>query len=245
MPKPFLSVIIPAYNESKRLPLTLIDVERHLAEAEYSWEIVVVNGGSSDATAEITNRFSHLIPNLRLLDYQENHGKGWAVREGMLQAHGNWRLFMDADNATSVDQFVNMMPFFKEGYDVVIGSRTVKGAKLEPAQPFYKQLFGKMGNLFIQGLVLPGIWDTQCGFKCFSEAAATRVFKLSRIDRWGFDVEALVLARLMRFRIKEVPVHWVNDPDSKVTLGGYFSTLWDVVRIKLWLTRHKYNLAIS
>ena len=107
MPKPFLSVIIPAYNESKRLPLTLIDVERHLAEAEYSWEIVVVNGGSSDATAEITNRFSHLIPNLRLLDYQENHGKGWAVREGMLQAHGNWRLFMDADN--------RLPPYFLQG----------------------------------------------------------------------------------------------------------------------------------
>lgn len=240
--KPFLSVIIPAYNEAKRLPLTLIDVDRHLSQAEYSSEILVVNDGSVDATAEITKRFAHLIKNLKLVNDKENHGKGWAVRRGMLEAKGTWRLFMDADNSTSVDQFNKMLPYLKEGYEVVIGSRDIKGAKLIPPQPFYKRMLGNIGNLIIQILVLPGIWDTQCGFKCFSEAAARKIFGLAKINRWGFDVEALALAKRLGFRIKEIPVTWVNDPYSHVKLSGYFSTLYDVVRIRWWLWRNKYEI---
>lgn len=240
--KPFLSVIIPAYNEAKRLSLTLVDVNRHLSSAEFSSEIIVVNDGSTDATADVVNRFSHLIPNLRLIDNKENHGKGWVVRQSMLEANGDWRLFMDADNSTSVDQIRNMMPYFKEGYEVIIGSRDVEGAKLVPPQPWYKRVFGNVGNLIIQILLLRGMWDTQCGFKCFSEKAAERIFRLARLNRWAFDVEALVLARRLGYRIKEIPVVWVNDPRSGVRLSGYPSFLWDVLRIRWWLLRGVYNI---
>ena len=177
--KPFLSIIIPAYNEAKRVPLTLIDIDKRLSERDYSYEIIVVSDGSIDSTAEIVNRLSKIIKNLRLIDNSENHGKGWVVRQGMLSAKGNWRLFTDADNSTSIDQFDQMVPFFsagggsafgrKDSYDIVIGSRAIKGARLEPPQPFLKRILGKLGNLIIQIMLLKGFKDTQCGFKVFSE----------------------------------------------------------------------------
>ncbi|MBI4034145.1 MAG: glycosyltransferase family 2 protein [Candidatus Brennerbacteria bacterium] len=241
MPKPYLSVIIPAYNEAKRIPLTLIDVDRLLRETDYSYEILVVNDGSEDSTAEVVSRFAGLVKGLRLIDNKENHGKGFVVRQGMLEAKGALRLFMDADNSTSVDQVNKMLPYFKEGYDVVIGSRDIKGAELVPPQPFYKRTLGNVGNLIIQTLLLPGIWDTQCGFKCFSEEAAVKVFSIAKINRWGFDVEALALAKKMGYRIKEIPVRWVNDPVSHVKLKGYLSSLWDVLRVRWWLWRKKYG----
>lgn len=243
MSKPFLSVIIPAFNEARRLPLTLVDIDRHLSSAEFSSEILVVSDGSTDETADIVRRFQSIIKNLRFIDNKENHGKGWVVRQGMLEARGNWRLFTDADNSTSVDQVEKMIPFFKEKYDVVIGSRAIRGAKLHPPQPWYRQILGKGGNLFIQLLAVRGIWDTQCGFKCFSEESAEKIFSISKIDRWGFDVEALVLAREFGYRIKEIPVIWVNDTRSTVGMGAYVSTLIEVVKIRWWLLNKKYLIS--
>lgn len=238
--KPFLSVIIPAYNEASRLPKTLIDIDKKLSEAEYSSEVIVVNDGSKDATAEIVRRFAEHMRNLKLIDNKENHGKGWVVREGMLAARGNWRLFMDADNSTTVDQAGLMMSYFKEGYGVIFGSRGIAGAKLVPPQPWYRQIAGRIGNLIIQLLALPGIRDTQCGFKCFSEEAAERVFRAATIDRWGFDVEALALAKLFGFRIKEIPITWANDENSRVGLKAYASTLLDVGRVWWGVKKGKY-----
>ncbi|MBI5732799.1 glycosyltransferase family 2 protein [Candidatus Jorgensenbacteria bacterium] len=240
--KPFLSVIIPAYNEAKRLPLTLVDVDRHLSTAEFSSEILVIDDGSTDATKEIVERFSHLLQNLRLIKVDENSGKGAAVRLGMLSARGNLRLFMDADNSTSVDQFNKMLPYFKEGYDLVIGSRTVEGTRLTPPQSFLRQAFGKLGNLFIQVLAAKGIGDTQCGFKCFSEVSAEKIFSSTIVDRFAFDVEILALARLMGYRIKEIPVVWSNDPRSTVGFTAYVSTLRDVVRIWWRIKHNRYAL---
>jgi len=240
--KPFLSVIIPAYNEAKRLSLTLIDIDRHLSKAEYSYEIIVDNDGSTDATADVVKRFSHLIKNLRLIENKENYGKGFVVRQGMLQAKGNWRLFTDADNSTSIDQFEKMLPFFKEGYEVVIGSRAVKGAILDPPQPWYKRILGRFSNWLIQILLLPGIKDSQCGFKCFSEEAAEKIFSLAKIDRWGFDMEILALAKKLGYKIKEIPVIWKNDLRSAVKFGDYFSTFKDLLKITCWLKRNKYQL---
>jgi dolichyl-phosphate beta-glucosyltransferase len=241
MPKPFLSVIIPVYNESKRITLTLIDVDRHLGGAGYSSEILVVNDGSTDNTVEVVSKFLPMVGNLRIVDNKENHGKGFAVRRGMLEAKGAYRLFMDADNSTSVDQVVKILAFFKEGYEVVIGSRDIKGAELVPPQPFYKRILGNVGNIIIQVLLLPGLWDTQCGFKCFSEEAAERVLRQVKINRWGFDVEALSIAKRMGYRIKEIPVRWVNSPDSKVKLSGYISSLWEVFKVRWWLWRKIYD----
>ena len=239
--KPYLSVIIPAYNEAKRLPLTLIDIDKHLSQADFFYEIIVVNNGSKDATGEIAKRFSHLIKNLKVID-TENRGKGWAVKEGMLRARGEIRLFMDADNSTSIDQFSNMAPYIKKNYDIVIGSRDVAGAKLVPPQPWHKRLSGNIGNLIIQILLLPGIWDTQCGFKAFTEEAALKIFSQLKIFRWGFDVEVLTLAKKMGYRVKEIPVTWVNDPFSHVKALAYIQVLIDVLKIKWWVIPKKYKM---
>ncbi len=240
--KPYLSVIIPAYNEAKRLPLTLIDINKHLLGSDFSYEIIVVNDGSKDATAEVATRFSHLIKNLRLIDNKENHGKGWVVRQGMLKAKGEIRLFTDADNSTSIDQFSKMIPYFKEGYEVVIGSRDIEGAKLVPPQPWYKRLAGDIGNLVIQLLLLPGMWDTQCGFKAFTEEVALKIFPLMKIDRWAFDVETLSLAKKLGYKIKEIPVVWVNSPFSSVKLPSYINFFGEVLKIKWWMITGKYKI---
>jgi dolichyl-phosphate beta-glucosyltransferase len=243
--KPFLSVIIPAYNEAERLPLTLADIDTKLSAVEYSSEIIVVDDGSKDSTVAIVRNMSRVIKNLRVIENQENHGKGWVVRQGMLAAKGNWRLFTDADNSTSIDQFAGMMPYFKEGYAVVIGSRAMRGAKLTPAQPWYRRILGRIGNIIIRVLAIPGVRDTQCGFKCFSEEAAERIFRIARIDRWGFDVEALALARSFGYRIKEVPITWVNSTQSKVKGSAYLSTLIDVWKISRALKNGTYPIGNS
>ncbi|MEK9154927.1 MAG: dolichyl-phosphate beta-glucosyltransferase [Patescibacteria group bacterium] len=239
--KLFLSIIIPAYNEAKRLPLTLIDIDKHMQKVDYSYEIIVINDGSKDATGEIAERFSHLIKNLKIIN-QENTGKGGAVKHGMIEAKGEIRIFTDADNSTSIDQFNKMIPYFKEGYDVVIGSRDAKGAKLIPPQPWYRRLTGNIGNLLIQALLLQGIWDTQCGFKAFTEKSAEKIFPLLKISRWGFDVEALSLAKTMKYKIKEMPVTWVNSPFSHVKATAYLQVLLEVFKIKFWLITGKYQL---
>ncbi|MDE2001151.1 MAG: glycosyltransferase family 2 protein [Patescibacteria group bacterium] len=245
MAKPFLSVIIPAYNEAKRLPLTLVDIDRHLEQQEYSYEIVVVNDGSTDETAEIVRRFIPLVENLKLIDNAENKGKGAVIRQGMLAAKGTWRLFMDADNSTSVVEFNKMIPYFKEGYEVVFGSRTIRGARTLPPQPIYKRFLGHIGNLIIQALLLPGVWDTQCGFKCFSDEAAEKVFSVAKIDRWGFDAEALALARMFGYPIKEMPVFWSNDTRTHVTMTTYLQVLAETAKIRWWLWRKAYHITTN
>ncbi len=240
--KPYLSIIIPAYNEAERIPHTLIDMDKRLEGKPWSYEILVVNDGSKDRTAEVVKGLASKIKNLKLVDNIENKGKGGVVRQGMLVAQGDIRLFTDADNSTSIDHFDQMIPLFKQGYDVVFASRAIKGSKLDPPQPLYRQIPGKLGNLFIQVLLLPGIWDTQCGFKAFSVKAAEQVFSLSRITGWGFDVEILSLAKALGYKLKQVPVHWVNDLGSRVGASAYLQVLWETVKIRLWLWRGVYAL---
>ncbi len=251
MAKPYLSVIIPAYNEAKRLPLTLIDIDKHLSKADFTYEIIAVDNNSKDATQEVAERFSHIIKNLRVIECPLQ-GKGAAVKMGMLEAKGEIRIFTDADNSTSIDQFYKMIPYFsakggsaldkKQSYDVVIGSRDIKGSKLIPAQSWYRQLPGNMGNLFIQALVLPGLWDTQCGFKALTGEAAEKIFPLLKIKHWGFDVEILALAKALGYKIKEIPVIWVNDPFSHVKASAFIEVLLEVVKIRWWLWTDKYNI---
>ena len=242
MARPFLSVIIPSYNEAKRLPLTLIDIDKHLENQEYSYEILVVNDGSTDETAEIVKRFSPLVENLKLIDNKENKGKGAVIRQGMFLAKGTWRLFMDADNSTSIVEFNKMIPYFKEGYEVVIGSRDVRGSRTLPPQAIYKRFLGNIGNLIIQALLVPGIWDTQCGFKCFSDEAAQKIFGITKINHWGFDAESLALAKEFGYTIKEMPIFWVNDVSTHVRLSSYLQVLAETVKVRWWLWRDAYNL---
>ncbi|HVN26084.1 MAG TPA: dolichyl-phosphate beta-glucosyltransferase [Candidatus Paceibacterota bacterium] len=245
MAQPYLSIIIPAYNEAERIPQTLVDMDRRLEGAPYSYEIVVVNDGSKDATADVVRNMTKIVRNLKLIDLKDNQGKGGAVRQGMLLSSGKVRLFADADNSTTIDQFDAMMPLFKQGYGVVIGSRAVKGARLDPPESFGRQLAGKGLNLIVQALLVPGIWDTQCGFKAFTDEAAERVFNQSKIVGWGFDVEALALARAMGFAVKEVPVRWANDARSHVRFSSGLQFLRDLIKIRLWLWRGGYPLAAA
>jgi len=236
----YLSVIIPAYNEEKRLPKTLEEIDKYLSRQDYSYEIIVVNDGSKDRTAEIARRSD--IRNLRLIDNQVNHGKGYVVRQGMLEARGEYRLFTDADNSTSIDQVEKMWPYFKEGYRVVIGSRDIKGAVITVPQNWLRRRLGDIFNLIVQIVSgLFGIWDTQCGFKGFSRKAVEDIFPKLTINRWAFDVEILVLAKRMGYRIKEIPVVWINSPDSKVKLSGMIKMLLEVVKIRLNTWIRIYN----
>jgi dolichyl-phosphate beta-glucosyltransferase len=241
MPQPYLSVIIPAYNEAERLPTTLVSVDAYLSSAEYPYEIIVVDDGSKDKTADIVERMAKTIKHLKLLPVEKNRGKGAVVRDGMLKAEGRYRIFMDADNSTSIDQFEKMVPLFEEGCGVVIGSRTMEESVLHPAQPWYRQLPGRVGNLLIQALVLPGIWDTQCGFKAFTAEAAEKIFRLTKVTGWGFDVEALAIAKRLGYKIGEVPVIWMNDINSRVKPSSYLKFLVETVKIRAWLWTGKYR----
>jgi len=240
MAKPYLSVIIPAYNEAKRIPETLIDIDKKLGKETYSYEIIIVNDGSTDDTALVVGKFLSVVKNTKFIDNKENHGKGAVVRQGMLAASGNIRLFTDADNSTPIEQFNAMIPYLKD-YDVVIGSRAARGAVLDPPQPLYRQIPGKIGNAIIQILLLPGLWDTQCGFKAFKEEVVDKVFSEGKIDRWGFDIEVLALAKHFNYRIKEMPVHWINNPFSHVKASAYLQVLFETLKIRWWLWTGAYS----
>jgi glycosyltransferase involved in cell wall biosynthesis len=243
MAKPYLSVIIPAYNEAERITNTLFDIDKYLSQAEYSYEIIVVNDASKDNTAVVVDKLIPVIKNLRLIDNTENKGKGGVVAQGMLNAKGNIRLFMDADNSTEIEDFAKLQPFFKDGYKVVIGSRAIGGASVELHQPLFRRILGKMGNLFIRIMAVSGIGDTQCGFKALTEDAADKIFSRLTITRWGFDVEVLAIAKLLGYRIKEVGIKWVNDTRSTVSASGYLHVLLEVVKIRFNLWRKIYRRA--
>ena len=235
----FLSVVIPAYNEGKRIPATLQSLKEYFKDKDYEYEILVVVDGAKDNTAQVVKDAN--IPNLKLIDNKENCGKGCVVRQGMLEAKGKYRLFMDADNATTIDHVEKLLPYFDKDYDVVIASLGVKGAEIVNNEKLYKRIFGLSSNLIIQIVLVPGIKDTQRGFKIFTAKAAEDIFKRLTLDRWGFDFEALAVARKLGYKIKEVPVHWKNDPKSLVTLGAYIKTLLEVVKVRLNLWEGEYK----
>ena len=239
--KIYLSVIIPAYNEEDRIKNTLLEIDKFLTIQNYNYEIIVVDDGSCDGTAELVKNLQKNISKLEIISNQKNCGKGYAVRRGMLEACGKFRLFMDADNATGVEQIQNFFPFFQKGYEIVIGSRDLQNSQIKKHQPFYKEILGDIGNFLIQILVISGIKDTQCGFKCFSAKFAEDVFPKLKINRWGFDIEILILAQKKGYRIKTVPVIWTNDINSKVTLSAYLETLKELLQIKWNIIKGKYK----
>lgn len=237
----YLSIIIPAYNEEKRIGKTISAINEYLQKQNYAYEIIVSDDGSKDNTVKLVKNLGEKVENLRVIDNKENHGKGYVVRQGIMEAKGEYRLFMDADNATSVDQVENLLPFFKDGYDVVIGDRDLKESEIEKHQPRFKEILGDMANVLIQVLAVPGIKDTQCGFKCFSANFAENIFPKLKVDRWGFDIEILALARKFGYKIKTVPIVWINDEESKVSMSGYIDTLKELFQIKWNLISGKYK----
>jgi dolichyl-phosphate beta-glucosyltransferase len=208
-----LSFIIPAYNESRRIGETLRTTRDYLSQQDYDWEIIVVDDGSADGTADFVRKG---FPGVRLLAYTPNHGKGHAVRTGMLAAQGDYRVFSDADGSTPVEELEKLWPRFEDGADVVIGSRTVPDAEVQVRQALYRQTMGRMFNVFVQLLAIRGFPDTQCGFKGFTAAAADDIFPRVTIPGFGFDPEVLFIAKKHGFRIDQVGVKWVNSPASSV-----------------------------
>ena len=237
-----LSVVIPAFNEASRISETLVSIDNFLSRVDYNYEIIVVDDGSTDDTKAIVQKFMETIPKLTIISNNENNGKGFVVRQGLLAAKGKYRLFMDADNSTTIDQFTTFEPFLDEA-DVLIGSRALKNSRLIPPQPWYRQVPGKIGNIIFQILLLRGLWDTQCGFKVFNEKVIKIVAPEMRITRWGFDVEMLSLAKHAGFKIKELPVLWENKLFSHVKAITYLQVLIETFKIRWWLSTKKYNLS--
>ncbi len=237
-----LSVIIPAYNEEKRLPKTLEEIDKYLSKQTYEYEILVVNDGSKDRTVEVARSLISKIKNLKVTGYEKNQGKGFAVRFGMLEAKGDFRIFTDADNSTSIDQIEKVLPYFGKGYDIVFGSRDVKGAILDPPQPFFRRFLGEAFG-FLTNLIVGtwGIADTQCGFKCFNKKAAEDIFPRCKINRFAFDPEFLIIAKKFGYKMKEIPVYWRNDLESKVKFKWMVNMGFDLLKIRWNLIKGKYG----
>lgn len=233
-----LSIIIPAYNEAQRLPGTLRTIKQFIRRRSGTVEVIVVDDGSADATAECARD----LPGLRLIRHPHNLGKGAAVRTGMLAAQGEWRYLCDADLSTPITELDKLLSFIDQA-DIIIGSRRAPGARVERAQVWWKVWLGQAGNWVIQALVAPGIRDTQCGFKLFHQRTL-RIFELQRNQRFGYDFELLYLARRLGFRVKEVPVIWWNDERSTVRWIDYPITLMEVFKIYINQWRGLYRPTI-
>lgn len=214
MSRPEFSLIIPAYNEAERIGKSLLSAKDYLADFFSSYEIIVVDDGSSDNTAEIAKNYSN---NIKVFKLDRNSGKGAAVRRGMLEASGSYRVFSDADFSTPIYELKKIMDELKSNADICIGSRAIRPELIKVHQPFFRELLGKTFNVFVQTLLFSGIKDTQCGFKGFKDYAAENIFSKAKIDGFGFDVEILYIAKKEGYKIAQVPVEWYNDDRTTVS----------------------------
>ncbi|MGO9405484.1 MAG: dolichyl-phosphate beta-glucosyltransferase [Terriglobales bacterium] len=210
------SFVIPAYNESLRIRPTLETLLRHSQEQKWDAEILVVNDGSTDDTAEIVRQYAQRHPQILLLENPGNHGKGYSVRNGVLHARGDICLFTDADLSSPITEAQKLFDAIARGADIAIGSRWLRVELQTERQPLYRQLFGRIFNLVLRVVLGLRFADTQCGFKAFRRDAAQRVFPLQKIERWGFDPEILFLARRAGLRVEEVPVLWAHSEGTRL-----------------------------
>lgn len=215
MKHPFLSIIIPAFNEESRLPTSLEKLYAFLNNQPYTYEVVVVENGSRDQTLQVAQEFTGRLPNLRAIHIDES-GKGLAVRQGILATSGQYRFIADADFSMPVDEINLFFPPACE-CDIAIASRETPGS-IRYNEPPFRHFTGRVFNLLIRLLVLPDLHDTQCGFKCFRGDVAEDIFRYQTLGGWAFDVEVLKVARLHGWKIKEIPVHWYYFPGSKVSI---------------------------
>jgi glycosyltransferase involved in cell wall biosynthesis len=245
---PLLSVVIPAFNEEARIGATLASAHAYLERQPYRSELLVVLDGPRDDTLGVVRRFAAGKPHVGWIDRRENRGKGFSLREGLLAVGGQIRLFMDADNSTDLAHFDRMRPLFDDGCDVVFCSRDAwdaAGARRVVPQSRLKSLAGRAGNLVIQSLLLPGIWDTQCGFKAFTARAAEALLPACRMDRWSFDVEVLALARRGKLKLGIAPADWIDDPRTNVRARNYFDVLSETATIRWRMLRGEYDRRLA
>ncbi len=232
-----LSIVIPAYNEERRLAPTLERVQQYLREQEYRAEVIVVDNNSRDATAEVAARAGATVLK------EPRQGKGAAVRTGMLAAEGEYVLFSDADLSTPIEEVEKLMSALKSGYDIAIGSRALPESNLPVRQPWYREMVGRAGNLLVRLMAVHGIADTQCGFKLFPRSIARRLFGAQRLTGIAFDMEVLFLAQRLGLKIAEVPVTWIDNPDTRISrVRDSADAIKDLIRIRItWLLR-RYRL---
>jgi dolichyl-phosphate beta-glucosyltransferase len=232
----YLSIIIPAYNEEKRISASLDKIYAYLEPCGKQYEVILVDDGSTDKTVNIS-QMSTLAASgkLKIISNEKNRGKGFSVKKGILASRGEYVLFTDADLSTPISELEKLLKDIFEGYDIVMASRSVATSDLAVAQPWYRQTMGRVFNLFIKALLLKGYNDTQCGFKLFNGDTAREIAGKMKIDGFCFDAEMLYLAEKSGYKIKETGVTWENSIESKVTiLNSSFSMFTDLLRIKKW-----------
>jgi len=235
--EPFLSVVIPSYNEEGRLPPTLARIGEYLAEQDYESEILVVDNASSDRTSEVARQAGATVL------AEPRRGKGAAVRTGMLAARGEYILFSDADLSTPIEEVEKLLAELRAGADVAIASRGLPESNLVKRQPWYRELVGRAGNVLVRMMAVRGIADTQCGFKLFPREIARRVFPAQRLTGAAFDVEVLFIVRHAGWKIAEVPVTWIDSPETRFSrVRDSLDALKDLVRIRWNWLRGRYAL---
>lgn len=216
MNTPFLSLILPAHNEAERLPQALNQLKKFIDQQAYDCEVLLIENASTDDTAAIANEFQIEFPQLKIIRLGQP-GKGNAIRAGMLAATGQYRFMADVDFSMPVEEIRKFLPPELPQPQVAIASREKPGSK-RIGEPFYRHLIGRVFNFFVRILVLPGLQDTQCGFKCFSAEAAERIFPRQTLEGWSFDVEVLAIARELGFEVVEVPITWMYQPGSRISI---------------------------
>jgi len=237
---PFLSIILPAHNEELRLPETLLQLTRFIQSQNYLIETVIVENASSDKTLDIAREYASQYENVVVL-HEERPGKGLAVKEGMLAASGEYRFFCDVDFSMPITEIPKFFPPNLKDVEIAIASREARGA-VRYDEPFHRHILGRVFNLMVWILALPGIHDTQCGFKCFSAEGAQKLFPLQSIHGWTFDVEILAIARQLGYKIVEVPVPWYYQPQSKVNVvKDFLRTTADLFKVRKIIRSHSYE----
>lgn len=237
---PDLTVVVPAYNEERRLGPTLARLKAYLKGR--SVEVLVVDDGSSDSTVALVRSLAKQWPALKLRALGSNQGKGAAVRHGVATARGKRILFSDADLSTPIEELPRLEAALKSGAAIAIGSRALDRARTSVRQPFYREVGGRVFNKLVQALTVPGIEDTQCGFKLFDAAVAKRLFAQQQVPRFGFDVEVLYLARKAGYRVAELPVRWVNSPETKVRpVRDGLRAFFDLALIRVYDLQGRYK----
>lgn len=238
----YLSVVIPAYNEESRLAPSLENIYGYLRTQPYRYELIVVSDGSRDETAQVARRWQPSDCPLVVIDRKENRGKGYTVREGAAGSSGQFVLFSDADLSTPIEDAGKLLPYLQEGCDIVIGSRSLRESEILVHQPFHREIMGRIFNRLVRFLAVPGIIDTQCGFKAFSRKAVEEIFPRCLINGFSFDVEMLFLARKLELQVKEVPIRWVDSPRSTVSpVRDSLRMLKEIIQIRINDWKGKYK----
>lgn len=234
-----ISLVVPAYNEARRIGATLNDVLAYFRGQPYATEVIVVDDGSVDGTADVVrNEFA----DVRVIAYAPNRGKGHAVRTGMLEARGDIRVYYDADGSTPIEELARLLPHFDAGADIVIGSRLMPESDIVVHQGFVRERLGRLFNRTLHQLGLTRLSDTQCGFKGFTARATEICFRRQTLERFSFDVEVLCIAQRHGLKIVEIPIRWSNNPESRVRMvRDAYPTLRDILTIRARLLAGKYD----